>query len=422
MSIKQLFQKEQRQHYDKVFWVIMIFLVLASMLAMYSAGSQLAHKAIAHGISHLSPFYSHIVFLLAGLAIAFFVQQVPSKYIRICSYLLLGFSIVCLILIFVPGFGVEINGAKRWLRLGITFQPSELAKLSLIVVEADLLSRMDGKAPEQRRKLFLWALGLAGVVCLLIMINNLSTALMLAGVIFILMFLARVDWKVLVGMIGIAAIVLMGSYLFVEKVYVKPGKHMTGVFRRAETWVHRVDEMIDDWGKEKVEDEGINDYNRQEKYAKLAVARAYKRMPLGVGPGNSLERDYLPLAYADYIFAIIVEEWGLVGAAFLIFLYLVILFRACSSSNRFEDNAAMLMVMGLGLMLTLQAFISMAVAVGIGPVTGQALPMMSRGGSGIILCSICFGIMMAVSREQNILKAQSDKAIKESREEEPELI
>ena len=415
---KQLFSKERRVYYDKVFWIAMIVLVILSMITMYSAGSQLAHKAIAHGVSHLSPFYSHVAFLLMGLVVAYFVQMLPSWLIRGAAYALLVFSIICLFLTFVPGLGVTINGARRWLRLGIVFQPSELAKISLIIVASDLLARMQGKEPKQRRKLLLWVLSLTVVICGVIMLSNLSTALLLGAIVFILMYLARVDWRVLGGIIMVAVMLLIGGYLIVENVYIKPGRELTGPFSRATTWVSRIDRKIASKKEEKTDTKlVINDSNRQDMCAKIAIARGSKT-PLGVGPGNSKERDYLPLAFEDYIFAIYTEELGIVGAIVLIFFYLMILFRACTTSNRFDDHAAMLMVMGLGLMITLQAFVSMAVATGLGPVTGQPLPLFSRGGTGIIIASVYFGIMMAVSREQNELKAQSKAAEEESKREE----
>ena len=150
----------------------------------------------------------------------------------------------------------------------------------------------------------------------------------------------------------------------------------------------------------------------------MAIARG-GATPLGVLPGNSKERDYLPLAFADYIFAIIVEESGFVGALLVIFLYLAILFRACNVSSRYNDMPAMLMTMGLALMITCQALISMLVAVGLGPVTGQPLPLISRGGTSVLITSIYFGIMMGVSREQITLRQREQKTIEESREDVP---
>ena len=155
--------------------------------------------------------------------------------------------------------------------------------------------------------------------------------------------------------------------------------------------------------------------------AKVAIARGGKS-PIGVLPGNSQERDYLPLAYADYIFAIIVEETGIIGAIGLIFLYLAILFRACWASSRYEDYAAIFMVMGLALMLTGQALVSMMVAVGLGPVTGQPLPLISRGGTSVIITSLYFGIMMAVSREQAERKGLETETVNQSWGDVPDIV
>ena len=162
----------------------------------------------------------------------------------------------------------------------------------------------------------------------------------------------------------------------------------------------------------------LTDDNIQEVYASVAIARG-GASPMGVLPGNSKERDYLPLAFADYIFAIIVEESGFLGAFFLIFLYLAILFRACYVSSRYSDMPAMLMTVGLALMITCQALISMLVAVGLGPVTGQPLPLISRGGTSVLITSIYFGIMMAVSREQLELRDRVNETIEESQEDVP---
>lgn len=404
-----------RKLYDKVFWLILLLLAIVSMVTMYSAGSQLAHKAMIRGASHIKPFISHVCFLLIGLFVAFVVQQVPSRFIRALAYLLLVFSIFCLILTDFTPLGVSENGARRWLNLGIRFQPSEFAKISLIVVVADLLSRLEGH-PEKEKKILYIIFGLCAITIGLILPYNLSTALLMSGVVFLLMFLARVNWKLLVGIIAFFVLAGLGGYLIVEKAYIQTGQHMSGPLQRAETWVMRIDRMMESQNQES-EEIRIHDDNIQEIYAQLAVARGGKTI-FGVGPGKSIERDYLPLAYADYIFSIYVEETGIAGAIFLIALYLTLLFRACTASNRFENHAASLMVMGLGLMLTLQAFVSMAVAVGLGPVTGQPLPLISRGGTSIILTCIYFGIMMSVSREQNELKEKREQTLRDSENEE----
>jgi cell division protein FtsW len=314
--------------------------------------------------------------------------------------------------------GVEINGAKRWLRLfGIVFQPSELAKLTLLLVVGDLLSRI--KTKEDQKKYFFIVLALTVVVCGLILVGNLSTALLLGGVVFLLFFLARVHIKYWGTTLLIAVVMLVIGYFFIEAVYIKPGRQVDGVMKRATTWVGRIDDMIAEWNTPN-EEFKLTDDNYQRTISKVAIARGGVS-PVGVLPGNSQERNFLPQAFADYIFAIIVEESGIVGAVFLMLLYLAILFRSCLSSSKYADYAAMLMVMGLALMITCQALVSMMVAVGIGPVTGQPLPMISRGGTSVLITSLYFGIIMCVAREQNELHSRQQSAMAASQEDVPEI-
>lgn len=187
--------------------------------------------------------------------------------------------------------------------------------------------------------------------------------------------------------------------------------------KRATVWVGRIDDMIEEL-KTPSEEFELTDDNYQRTIAKVAIARG-GASPIGVLPGNSQERNFLPQAFSDYIFAIIVEESGIIGAAFLMLLYLAILFRSCLSSSKYADYAAMLMVMGLALMLTCQALVSMMVSVGIGPVTGQPLPMISRGGTSVLITSLYFGIIMCVAREQNELHARQQSTTIESKEDVP---
>ena len=215
---------------------------------------------------------------------------------------------------------------------------------------------------------------------------------------------------------AIAVVLLVSGYFIVEFGFVRAHRQLNGPFKRAITWVSRIDDFIADSNSSA----GDEDDNYQRDHARLAVARG-SASPLGVLPGNSVERNFLPLAYADYIFAIIVEETGLLGALVLIALYVVILFRACYTSSKYADYGAMLMVMGLALMLTSQAFVSMAVAVGLGPVTGQPLPMVSRGGTSVLVTSLYFAILMCVSREQNEIQAQVEQSRADSYEDVPEI-
>ena len=405
---------QQRTYIDKVYWLLFGILIIVAILALFSASSTLAFEKNS---SILGPIMEQMLFITAGVGLAFVLQFIPSKFIRIASYLGLGISSVFLLLT-VTSLGVEINGAKRWLRiLGITFQPSELAKLTLILVVSDLLSRI--RTEQDQKKYFIIVLACTVVVCGLIMVGNLSTAMLLGGIVFLLFFLARVRIKYWGTTLLIAVGMLVLGYFFIEKVYIEPNRPVKGVMKRATTWVGRIDDMIAEW-KTPDEEFKLTDDNYQRSIAKVAIARG-GASPIGVLPGNSQERDFLPQAFADYIFAIIVEESGIIGALFLILIYLAILFRSCLSSSKYSDYSAMLMVMGLALMLTCQALVSMMVSVGIGPVTGQPLPMISRGGTSALITSIYFGIIMCVAREQNELHARQLSATVKSEEDVPEI-
>ena len=296
---------QQRNYIDKVYWVLFGILIIVAILALFSASSTLAFEKNS---STLGPIMEQMLFIAAGVVLAFGLQFVPSKFIRIASYLGLAISIVFLLLTFT-GMGVEINGAKRWLRIfGITFQPSELSKLTLILVVSDLLSRI--KNEQDEKKYFFIVLALTVVVCGLIMVGNLSTAILLGGIVFLLFFLARVHIKYWGTTLLIAVFLLIAGYFFVEKVYIEPNRRVEGVMKRATTWVGRIDDMIAEW---KIPDQEfkLTDDNYQRSIAKVAIARG-GASPLGVLPGNSQERDFLPQAFADYIFAIIVEESGII--------------------------------------------------------------------------------------------------------------
>jgi cell division protein FtsW len=397
---------------DKSFWLLFLILIGIAILALFSASSTLVYS---RG-SVLGPIGSQMLFIVLGLIAAYVIQFIPTYWVRFGGYALLGISVLLVYSTIIPGnpLVVTINGAARWVRIaGITFQPSELAKLSLIIVVADQLARIRTEADKE--KYFYRTLIISALVMLPIMASNLSTAVLIGLIIFCLWILARIPWKYTLSVVGIAVVALTLGYCIVEFGFVRPHREMHGPFKRATTWVSRIDRHFehDDGSKYVLTDENI-----QEVYSAVAIARG-GASPLGVLPGNSKERDYLPLAFADYIFAIIVEESGVIGAFFVIFIYLAILFRACNVSSRYSDMPAMLMTMGLALMITCQALISMLVAVGLGPVTGQPLPLISRGGTSVLITSIYFGIMMGVSREQIELRERVNETKIESEEEVP---
>ncbi len=411
-------KKPNLANIDRTYWWLFALLIAVAIIALFSASSTLVYS---HH-SALGPIGQQMFFIVLGVIAAFGIQYIPSYWVRFGGYALLGLSTLLVYSTMIPGnpLVVTINGAARWVRIaGITFQPSELAKLSLIIVVADQLARIRSEA--DKSKYFYRTLIIAAIVMLPIMASNLSTAVLIGLIIFCLWVLARIPWKYTLSVVGIAIIALCLGYTIVEFGFVRPGRPMHGPFKRATTWVSRIDRHLNlsnDNSQMANDKYVLTDENIQEVYASVAIARG-GASPLGVLPGNSKERDYLPLAFADYIFAIIVEESGVLGSGFVIFLYLAILFRACNISSRYSDMPAMLMTMGLALMITCQALISMLVAVGLGPVTGQPLPLISRGGTSVLITSIYFGILMGVSREQTELRERVNLTREESAEDAP---
>lgn len=407
--------REQMKYVDRTYWVLFFLLIIVAIIALFSASSALAFK---EGNSVLTPIGSQFAFILIGLALAFIIQFFPSRIITaLFGYILLAISFIFLLLTFTP-LGVEINGATRWLKIaGVVFQPSELVKLSLIIVASNLFSKITNKQDE--KKYFFIVITMTLILCVIIFLGNLSTAVLLGGIIILLAYLARIHVKYWGTLMLIIGAILVSTYFIVDRCFIDKGKTIDEPFDRLITQVNRINDMIDENQNPDAEFI-INDDNYQRSHAKIAIARG-GASPFGVLPGNSEQKDILPQAFSDYIFAIIVEEWGLFGAVILIFLYLAILFRACFTSSRYSDYSSMLMVMGLALMLTCQALVSMMVSVGIGPVTGQPLPMISRGGTSVLITSLYFGIIMSVSREQTLRRAEQQAVKEESLEEVPDI-
>jgi cell division protein FtsW len=368
---------------------------------MYSASSTLAKSAE----NYMGPILRHVGFLLGGAFIAILVHMVSYKSIRMVAYFALGLSVFLLIWVIFKGHSE--NGASRWLVfLGVKFQPSEIAKLSVIVVAADLISRIRDDAKNEwlyfRNTLIILA-----VICVLILFDNFSTAFLLFVVVLIMMFIGRVSLLKIFGLLGIMIVTLVLCFMLVKAV---PQSKMPKLFDRAYTWVARIDRF-----KTESKDESskyiITDDNLQVQHGRIAIARGGV---FGVFPGNSVERSFLPQAYSDFIYSIIVEEIGLVGGIFVILLYLMLLFRAGRIATLCTTVFPALLVIGLALMIVIQAFISMSVATSLGPVTGQPLPLVSRGGTSILITCIYFGIIFGVTRQlseenQNDQKASNDE-------------
>lgn len=371
---------------DAVLWAVFIGLCLVSVVEMYSASSTLAYKAV----NHTAPILRHLIFLGLGAFIAMMIHLIPSKFIRIGAFVMLAFSVATLILVLFKG--KTENDATRWLELGgIQFQPSEFGKLSLIIIAADFIARIKNSA-QNETKYFRMLMVVSVFVCSLILLENFSTAVILFGVILIMMFIGRIAWQKLALVIGGIIVVALFGYTTIKVI---PEESMPTFLDRGYTWVNRIDRFITEGDKD--EDKYvINDENLQVQQGRIAIARGGIT---GVMPGNSVQRDFLPQAYSDFIYAIIVEELGLIGGVFVILLYMILLFRAGRIATMSKSVFPAILVIGLSLMIVLQAFVSMAVATSLGPVTGQPLPMISRGGTSILITSIYFGIIFGVARQ-----------------------
>lgn len=382
-------------------WMIIAIMMVASSILMFSAISTMAYKTS----NYLDPFYGHITHLAIGVFVLLIMSRFPYSWLRRIYIIFLPITIVVLFL--MPVIGVNLNGGVRALRIGgFDVQPQEFAKLFIIMFLADFLTlyqtngnggNTPGITPEEkakREKIYFW--GMLGVVCLTcipIAMQNLSTAVMIAVLTFAMMLVGRVDWKKLTVLTVsvLAAVVLFVAVLInmpQEWNQKLPG-HLSSVRGRIEK---SIDDMTTPAEKRTYV---VNDGNYQRMHAKIAIANG--RTPLG--PGNSIQRDYLPLAFSDFIYAILIEESGVIGGLFVLSLFLALLYIAIKVMKSCGTIYPALMVMGLTFMVVMQAFISMCVSVGIGPVTGQPLPLFSKGGSSIISTCIMLGIVLSISRE-----------------------
>lgn len=393
---------------DKVIWMVFFFLCIISIIEVYSASSQLTYK----GGNYIAPVLKHISILVVGIFFMVVTLNIKCKYFRIALPLMLGISFVALISVYIVG--QVTNGAHRWVPImGIQFQPSELAKGTIVLAVAQILSAMqtDKGADKQAFKYIL-------TVCLffipLIMLENLSTAALLCLVVFMMMLIGRVPARQLGKLLGVTALIMSGVFAMVmifgtdrqrEKTVSDVDMAQTvaekqkdesivgKVFHRFDTWKARIDDFI--YNKPlKAEDVDL-DKDGQWAHANIAIASSNIT---GKGPGNSEECDFLSQAFSDFIYAIIIEETGIFGAVFVAMLYIILLFRTGRIANRCENNFPAFLAMGLALLLVTQALFNMCVAVGLAPVTGQPLPLISKGGTSTIINCVYIGAILSISR------------------------
>lgn len=374
-------------HGDSIVWIVYILFITISLVEVFSASSTLAYKTG----DHLGAIMGHAVNLGIGLLTVWVVHQIPWRWFRLIPHVLMPVSCVLLVVVSVMGmFGDgRVNGASRWLW---GFQPSEFAKLALISSIAFLLSkhhREEGCAPEAFRPMVICIVG----VFALIAPENGSTALLLFCVSFLMMVIGRVPVRQLAKFSGVSAAI---AALFVGIIMVTPAADYRDLpmMHRVETWQSRIREFV----KPKTETPPAKydiDGKAQRAHASIAISKSHI---LGAGPGNSTQREFLPQAYSDFIFAIIIEELGLLGGVAVVFLYFILLIRVWRVARRCTHPFPTLLVIGLSMLIFFQAMVNLAVAVDLLPITGQPLPLISRGGSNIFINSIFIGIILSVSR------------------------
>ncbi len=354
-------------------WAVVMFLSIVSLLAVYSSTGTLAYRSQGGNTTYY--ILKHSSILIVSLGIIFITHMIPFKFYSRLSQLFLFLSVIMLVITLI--MGTTINEASRWLTLpglGFTIQTSDFAKLSLIMYLARVLSRKQYAIKDLHDSFFRLLVPIL-VVCGLIMPANLSTSLILFATCIILMFIGRVRTRYLIGLV-LSGILFLSIFIAIALYSQSEG--------RLGTWRNRIESFVTKSG------EG----SYQVEQSKIAIATGGL---LGKGPGNSSQRNFLPHPYSDFIYAIIVEEYGLVGGLIVLFFYLWLLYRAGIIVKRSSRTFPAFLATGLTLSIVIQAMINMAVVVNLFPVTGQPLPLVSMGGSSLVFTSIALGIILSVS-------------------------
>ena len=405
---------------DKVIWMVLLFLCIISIVEVFSASSSLTYKSQ----DYLGPILGHSWKIFMGVVVAIVILNIPCRFFKLMTPALLLVSVVMLLWVLL--FGEKTNDAGRWISLfGLKFQPSEIAKGTMVLVTAQILSAMQREDGADKRA-FKFILMVVVPLVILIGLENLSTAALIMLVIFLMMFIGRVPMVQLGKLMAAGALLIV---LFVGTIYMvgsmendntaetqtesiangqteKSKKKSPSFLHRFATWKGRIDKKLN--SKYVAPQDYDLDKDAQVAHANIAIVNSNI---IGRGPGQSVERDFLPQAFSDFIFVIIIEELGIIGATIVVFLYIVLLFRAARIASRCDNNFPAFLVLGLALMLVIQASFNMLVAVGIAPVTGQPLPLISRGGTSTIINCAYIGAILSVSRSAK--KRSQNMPIKE---------
>ncbi|MBQ7513210.1 MAG: FtsW/RodA/SpoVE family cell cycle protein [Prevotella sp.] len=395
--------------------MVFFFLCMISIVEVFSASSGLTYKSQ----NYVGPIAYHTFTIAVGVVVAIVTLNIPCRYFKLLTPFLLVISALMLLIVLLGG-GESANDASRWIRImGFTIQPSEIAKGTIVLAVAQILSAMQREDGADRQA-FKWILWISVPTCLLIAKENLSTGALLFGVVILMMIIGRVPWRQtgkLIGILGACALLGVAMILLVGKAPQQDLSTLTKAERlelqqerenessiekmlhRAGTWKNRIISFTEP-------DPAPKDYDldkdAQVAHANIAIVSSGI---IGKGPGQSVERDFLAQAFSDFIFAIIIEELGLVGAAAVVFLYIILLYRCARIASRCENNFPAYLAMGLGLLLVIQATFNMMVAVGLAPVTGQPLPLISKGGTSTIINCAYIGAILSVSRSAKMKSA-----------------
>ncbi|MBO7460284.1 MAG: cell division protein FtsW [Bacteroidales bacterium] len=382
MIDKELVAEKTRNLFqgDKVIWVVVAILTFMSLLTVYSASESVANRS--YNGNNAFVLLRHAVMLLLGLACMFGASRINYK--KYSKLLLLLFWIAIPLLIYTLFFGKNLNHAQRVIGIaGVTFQTSDLAKIALIGFLARVLTLRRDQLDDFKE------LGIRVMLPILVIVGlifpeNFSTAAMLFATCIVMMFLSKVKMKYIFGFIGII-VVAGGIFMLVSFAFAKDN--------RSATWVNRIERFFSS-----SEEEADDTANFQVMQSKIAIAGGGL---IGKSPGKSTQRNVLPHPYSDFIYAIVLEEYGLIGGIFVLALYLILLYRATRIMLRAPQSFGGLLAMGLAFSLVMQAMVNMGVAVGLFPVTGQPLPFISMGGTSLLFTGLSIGIIISVTREIN---------------------
>lgn len=374
---------------DRLIWAIITLLAIFSFLPVYSASSNLAYTSAVG--STFSFFLKHFMHLFLGFAIMYGVHKIPYRYFKGLSIVMIPVVISLLILTLLQGKTIDGANASRWIQIpvvGMSFQTSTLAAVVLLVYVARYLSKISDQAITLKQSILpLWLP--VFIVLALILPANFSTTAMIFSMVLILTFIGGYPIKYLLGILGVA-ILVFSMFVLTAKAF------PTLMPNRVDTWLNRIQNFSNSEPSEA-------DYQIEK--AKIAIATGGIQ---GVGPGKSVQKNFLPQSSSDFIFAIIVEEYGLLGGVFLLIMYSWLLFRIVIVSQKADTIFGKLLVLGVGLPIIFQALVNMAVAVELFPVTGQTLPLISSGGTSIWMTCLALGIILSVSAKRQEIKQEVD--------------